>query len=185
LGSLYSFDKLTGYLSIIDDIKDESGLNYFINEALFDIDGSIVAGVYADNGNLIPVRFKKPNITPYSQINYTELPGLRFNNVVYCNETPLSLSAIDNKNINFKDNVAISYDINRNNFSVLSLANGNLNATLKLLDGYCEGRNEPYRYFNITPQNGINDRIISFYDDEKGNVYIGTGGSGLLIYKYR
>jgi hypothetical protein len=104
---------------------------------------------------------------------------------VYCNETPLSLSAIDNKNINFKDNVAISYDINRNNFSVLSLANGNLNATLKLLDGYCEGRNEPYRYFNITPQNGINDRIISFYDDEKGNVYIGTGGSGLLIYKYR
>lgn len=106
---------------------------------------------------------------------------------------PLSLSIGSSKDIILNDAFAFGLLIKINNsngelynrFSTLSLARNNLQISDATMLIGC-GRNDYvfHEYYIIEPLKSVNTRFTCFYDDKKGNIYIGTAGSGLLKVQY-
>jgi uncharacterized protein (TIGR02145 family) len=186
-GNLYLYNKKNNLIQNIENFKTMSGINYFVAEAMVDKDGSVVAGVVSeDNRFYYPIRIKNNTIIPFSEIQYKILPALQQNgeSEVFCNGKPLTINSTGKSEIYFGQLSAKTYTINRKEFSEINLANNRLKAIVNMLDGYCD-KQEVYRFFNLIPNNSINNRILSFYDDHYGQVFLGTGGSGLLLYRYK
>jgi hypothetical protein len=109
------------------------------------------------------------------------------------NFIPLSLSIGNSKDIILNDAFGFGLLIKTNNsngelynrFSTLSLARNNLQLSDATMLIGC-GRNDYvfHEYYIIEPLKSLNTRFTCFYDDKKGNMYIGTAGSGLLKVEY-
>jgi len=173
-----------------------------IKEALYDIDGSLVFTIGKFNEtNDYPIRKTSKTYIPYKEIQINKHPALVLNTegIVFGSSSgnnenqiiPLSLNQSTKTELNdaFLNSYSNSinsyyYENNMNGkFREMSLADG----IIRVSDSYTAncGYDTVREYYLIEPLNSMNERYICFYDDKKGNLYLGTAGSGLLKLKYK